>query len=106
MTHSAQLSQLIQNELPSLIAIRHDLHTHPEIGLNETRTSKVIQRELHSAGIKFQSGLGGGTGVIAQLPGLGDHSIGLRADIDALPIIEETGLSYSSQSPGIMHACG
>ena len=106
MTHSAQLSQLIQNELPSLIAIRHDLHTHPEIGLNETRTSKVIQRELHSAGIKFQSGLGGGTGVIAQLPGLGDKSIGLRADIDALPIIEETGLSYSSQSLGIMHACG
>ena len=106
MTHSAQLSQLIQNEIPSLIALRHDLHTHPEIGLNEKRTSQVIQRELHSAGIKFQSGLGGGTGVIAQLPGLGDKSIGLRADIDALPIIEETGLPYASQSPGIMHACG
>ena len=66
----------------------------------------MIQHELHSAGIKFKSGLGGGTGVIAQLPGVGDKSIGLRADIDALPIIEETGLSYSSQSPGIMHACG
>lgn len=106
MTHSAQLSQLIQNELPSLIAIRHDLHTHPEIGLNETRTSQVIQRELHSVGIKFKSGLGGGTGVIAQLTGVGEKSIGLRADIDALPIIEETGLAYASQSPGIMHACG
>lgn len=106
MTHSAQLSQLIQNELPTLIALRHDLHTHPEIGLVETRTSQVIQRELHSAGVKFQSGLGGGTGVLAHLPGVGEKSIGLRADIDALPIIEETGLAYASKNPGIMHACG
>ncbi len=106
MSHSAQLTQLIQNELPSLIAIRQDLHTHPEIGLNEVRTSQVIQRELHSVGIQFQSGLGGGTGVLAHLPGVGEKTIGLRADIDALPIIEETGLAYASQNPGVMHACG
>ncbi len=106
MTHSAQLSQLIQNELPSLIALRHDLHSHPEIGLCEKRTSQVIQRELLAAGIDFQSGLGGGTGVLAHLPGVGEKSIGLRADIDALPIIEETGLAYASQNPGFMHACG
>ncbi len=106
MNHSAQLSQLIQNELPTLIALRHDLHTHPEIGLVETRTSQVIQRELHAVGVEFKGGLVSGTGVIAHLPGTGDKSIGLRADIDALPITEETGLPYASQTPGVMHACG
>jgi len=106
MGASTQLAALIKRELPSLVAVRRDLHANPEIGLCETRTSQTIQDELTSLGIQFEAGLGGGTGVLAHLPGAGDNTVGLRADIDALPITEATGLSYASTRPGVMHACG
>jgi len=91
----------------SLVEIRHDLHAHPEVGYEEHRTSEVIQRELTAAGIEHVGGLAGGTGVLAWIPGRTDGpATGLRADIDALPIREETGLPWESTHPGRMHACG
>ncbi len=108
------LRSLIAAEMPDLVAIRRDLHAHPEIGYEEHRTSGVVQRELSRAGIEFKAGLAGGTGVMAHLPAgngsNGDKSgrpaIGLRADMDALPIEEQSNLPYASTIPGKMHACG
>lgn len=103
---SDQLRSLIAEELPELIAIRHDLHAHPELGYDETRTSGVVQRELEAAGVEYKPGLAGGTGVLGHLPGADDEAVGLRADMDALPITEETTAEYASRTPGTMHACG
>jgi len=108
---AAHLDHLIAGILPDITAIRHDLHMHPEIAFAENRTSAIIQRELTALGIAFKSGLARGTGVVAHLPatdaaGAQRPTIGLRADIDALPITELTGLSYASKNPGFMHACG
>src|SRR5262249_31874889 len=93
-----------QNEL---VAIRHDLHAHPEIGFEEHRTSDIVAKLLESWGIKVHRGLGG-TGVVGELTGKhnGNKRTGLRADMDALPILEATGLPYASKYPGKMHACG
>ncbi len=101
-----QLRTLIQQELPDLIAIRRDLHAHPELAYDENRTSGVVQRELAQAGIEFKAGLARGTGVLAHLPGNGQKALGLRADMDALPIQEANGFEYRSQNEGRMHACG
>jgi amidohydrolase len=90
-----------------MTAWRHDLHRHPELALEEHRTSAVIQQKLADFGVdEVVSGIArtGVVGVIhGQEPG---RAIGLRADIDALPILEATGLPYASTSPGVMHACG
>lgn len=94
------------NAMPELVAIRHDLHAHPELGLKEYRTSDLIARELESLGYTVTRGLAK-TGVVATLTnGTSRKSIGIRADIDALPIFEETGLPYASRTAGLMHACG
>lgn len=100
------LKELIRQELDGLIAIRRDLHAHPEIMYEEHRTSGVVQRELERAAVPFVAGLAGGTGVLGHLPGTSERAIGLRADMDALPIEEETDLPYRSTIPGKMHACG
>jgi len=91
---------------------RRDLHRHPELALRETRTSAAVQRHLRSFGVdEVHAGLAG-TGVVGVIHGAhpaGDgaaHAIGLRADMDALPIQEETGAEWASQTPGVMHACG
>jgi len=87
---------------------RHDLHAHPELGFQETRTSSVVQQKLREFGVdEIITGLAR-TGVVGVIRGQGssDRAIGLRADMDALPILEDTGLPYASQNPGIMHACG
>lgn len=87
--------------------IRRDLHAHPEVGYEEHRTSEVISKELHELGVEHVTGLAGGTGVLGWLPGgTGGDAIGLRADIDALPITEETNARWASTIPGRMHACG
>jgi hippurate hydrolase len=104
---TAALREMIARELPDLIAIRRDLHAHPELGYEEKRTSEVVQRELQKDGIAYKAGLAGGTGVFAHLPA-SSHTgtVGLRADMDALPIAEETGAPYASTISGKMHACG
>ncbi len=101
-----KLSSSITNAVPELVAIRHDLHAHPELGLEEKRTSAFIARHLESLGYEVTTGLAQ-TGVVGTLRnGTGTRSIGIRADIDALPILEETGLDYASRTSGLMHACG
>jgi len=98
---------LPREEIDHLVEIRHDLHQHPELGYEETRTCEVICRELTDAGIEFRAGLAGGTGVLAWIPGRDeDNTIALRADIDALPIEETSGVPWASTIPGRMHACG
>ena len=86
---------------------RHDLHQHPELALQETRTSAAVQAALRSFGVdEVHAGIAK-TGVVGVIRGQGPGgAIGLRADMDALPIAEETNLPYASQTPGVMHACG
>ncbi len=85
--------------------IRRNLHQYPELAYQEEKTSLLIQRELTRLGIGFKTGLAG-NGIRAEL-GAGDGScIALRADMDALPIHEETGFDFASTNAGVMHACG
>src|ERR1700690_276776 len=89
-----------------LVAIRHDIHAHPELGLQETRTAEIVAKKLEEWGIEVHRGVGV-TGVVGVLRnGNGQASVGLRADMDALPILEASELPYASQNPGRMHACG
>jgi len=102
----SRIRSLIAEELDSLVALRHDLHAHPELGYEERRTSEVVQRELAAVGIDCRAGVAGGTGVVGSIPGAAAKSIGLRADMDALPIEEQNELPYRSSHAGRMHACG
>lgn len=87
-----------------LTAIRRDLHQHPELFFQEIRTAKKITEELDELGIEYATGVAK-TGVVAHL-GEGAPVIGLRADMDALPIQEANEVEYKSLNPGVMHACG
>ncbi len=100
------LATTIDSIIDELITIRHDLHAHPELGYEENRTSKIIQDFLADSNIPFKAGLAKGTGVLAHLDGKGTKAVGLRADIDALPIIEENTFDWKSVHEGCMHACG
>lgn len=96
----------IKNYEDEMIAIRHHLHRHPELSLEEDETSKLVARYLSAWGYQVTTGLAR-TGVVGTLTkGRGGKSIGLRADMDALPITETTGLPWASHTPGKMHACG
>ena len=91
-----------------LTAIRRDIHAHPEMGLEEVRTAGLVARKLREWGIAEVTEGVGKTGVVATIKGRlpGQRAIGLRADMDALSIPEQTGLPYASTNPGVMHACG
>jgi amidohydrolase len=85
---------------------RRHLHANPELSLQEKATSAFVQQRLNELGIPFTAGVGG-HGVVATLSrGSAEGRIGLRADMDALPIAETTGLPYASRNSGVMHACG
>jgi amidohydrolase len=90
-----------------LAAIRRDLHAHPEIGFEEVRTSGIVAEKLAQWGIEVHRGLGG-TGVVGVLKGKGNGTrrVGLRADMDALPMDENTNLKWRSTIPGRFHGCG
>lgn len=89
-----------------MVAVRRDLHEHAELSGAEHRTADQIAAALARLGIPFRRGVAG-AGLIAELPGPTTHGIiALRADMDALPIQEETGLPFASKNPGVMHACG
>jgi amidohydrolase len=89
-----------------LIAIRRDLHCHPELSFQESETASKVAQHLEKLGLPFRMGVGG-HGIVADLQGdQPGPRIALRADMDALPIQEESGLPFSSTRPGIMHACG
>ncbi|MFG6501081.1 M20 aminoacylase family protein [Sulfitobacter sp. 1A13191] len=91
-----------------LTAIRQDIHAHPELGFEEVRTSGIVAEKLRAYGVdEVHEGLGG-TGVVGIIKGAGggNRRVGLRADMDALPIVEDSGVPYASTNPGRMHACG
>jgi amidohydrolase len=98
----------VEGDLSYLESFRRELHQHPELMYEEHWTAQRIREELDKTGVAYVGGLAGGTGTIAHLPATktGGRTVALRADIDALPIHEETGLPYASQIPGKMHACG
>jgi hippurate hydrolase len=85
---------------------RRHLHAHPELTLHEAETSRFVQQKLQELGIPFVAGVGGHGVVATIVRGSSNRSVGLRADMDALPINETSGVSYGSSNPGVMHACG
>lgn len=105
------LRPAIAGQVKSLTALRREFHQHPELSFQEHWTGKRVQEELAALGIEFKAGLGGGTGVVGHLPPTDPHdkhlaAVALRADMDALPIVEQTSLPYASKTAGVMHACG
>lgn len=98
------LDDYLRTGLPELVRLRRRVHAHPELGRRESATTALIVRALDAAGIPATV-LPAGTGVMAEI-GAGERVIGLRADIDALPIRESTGLPFSSTLPDVCHACG
>jgi len=114
-TASSALRPLVEGAVPHVTAIRRDLHRHPELMFEERRTSAVVCRELEALGIEHKAGLAGGTGVLGFLPATRapdsarrppTRTVALRADMDALPIEEQTGAPHASTVRGVMHACG
>ena len=98
--------ETIKTYTEEMTAIRRDFHIHPELGLEEHRTAGIVAQKLESWGIEVHRGVGvtGVVGVIRK--GSGGKRVGLRADMDCLPMDEMTNLPYRSQTPGKMHACG
>jgi amidohydrolase len=102
MLHNNRIAAIIQE----VVAWRHAIHANPELGFHEHQTANFVARQLRSFGLEVHEGIGG-TGVVGTLrSGSGNRAIGLRAELDALPIHERSGKPYASQTPGVMHACG
>lgn len=100
------IRQGIDGLAPGMIAMRRDLHQHPELAFEEHRTAGLLADHLEKLGLEVQRGVGG-TGLVAELRGTQPgKTVLVRADIDALPILEATGAAYASQTAGKMHACG
>lgn len=96
----------IDDLLPDLVALRRDLHAHPELAFEESRTAGVVAAALRLLGIEVHEGLGG-TGVVGTLRhGTSGRCVGLRADMDALPIAEQSRLPHASRRAGVHHGCG
>lgn len=90
-----------------LVALRRHLHQHPELGMEERETSRLLTQILSEAGLTVQGGLAGGTGLYVDIEGDPDGPrVGYRADIDALPIQDAKTVPYASQNPGRAHLCG
>jgi hippurate hydrolase len=98
--------QALQEAAPAFVALRRDIHRHPELAFEERRTAALVAERLKAWGYAVSEGLGG-TGVVGTLRrGQGPARLGLRADMDALPIDEASGVAWASTHPGVMHACG
>ncbi|MBT7371803.1 MAG: amidohydrolase, partial [Gammaproteobacteria bacterium] len=99
------IDQIAANK-PELTRWRRDIHAHPEIAFEEHRTAQIVADKLTEFGIEVETGIAG-TGVVGTLTrGRGNRAIGLRADLDALPILEANEFEHKSKNPGKMHACG
>ena len=99
------IDRIASNE-PELTRWRRDIHAHPELGFEETRTADIVATKLEAFGLEVHRGIGK-TGVVGVLrAGSSKRSVGLRADMDALPIIEANTFAHRSTEPGRMHACG
>ena len=101
----AALGERISSLEPELVDIRRDLHAHAELSREETRTTDCVARRLDAEGVGVR--LLPGTGLIADVGAAdAEHRVALRADMDALPVRERTGLDFASRTPGVCHACG
>ena len=102
-----RIHSIATNLAPRLIEIRRHLHAHPELSGKEYQTAAYIAGVLSAAGLQTQESVGK-TGVVGELAGAGtdERLLAIRTDMDALPIVERTGLPFSSKNQGIMHACG
>jgi amidohydrolase len=95
-----------QELAPMTISLRRDFHMHPELSFQEVRTANRVAEELRNLGLEVETGVGV-TGVVARIGDASEGpSVGIRADMDALPIHEANDTPYKSQTPGVMHACG
>ena len=100
------LLHALQARAGEFISLRRDIHRHPELAFEEHRTAALVADKLEAWGYAVERGIGG-TGVVGTLVrGQGGKRLGIRADMDALPIDEATGLDYASRNSGVMHACG
>ena len=96
----------VETDRSELTEIRRHIHAHPELSHKEVETARLVAQKLRGWGYEVTEGVGG-TGVVGRLvAGGGTRRLGIRADMDALPILEETGLPYASRNEGVMHACG
>ncbi|MBD1906779.1 M20 family metallopeptidase [Funiculus sociatus GB2-A5] len=102
-----RIKEITEKLAPRLIEIRRHIHSHPELSGQEYQTAAYVAGVLSSCGLHVQESIGR-TGVIGELKGqnIDDRLLAVRTDMDALPIVERTGLDYASRLPGIMHACG
>jgi amidohydrolase len=106
MNSNSRIAEITARLTPELAALRKRLHQHPELAFEEHETAKAVTRFLEQLGLSVKTGIGK-TGVVAVLEGARPgRTIGIRADMDALPIHEQTGLPFASKLPGKMHACG
>lgn len=100
------IDSIAEEITPKLIELRHSIHAHPELAFEEHRTASVVADALGGLGLEPRTGVGG-TGVVAVIrDGGAGRTVGVRADLDALPVTETTGLPFASTVPGKMHACG
>ena len=102
-----QILAKAEQYFPEVQAIRHHLHANPELSFHETNTSAYVAEKLKALGVTYQHGIAG-TGVVALIAGKNPRKrcIALRADMDALPIMEANDVPYRSLNDGVMHACG
>jgi amidohydrolase len=103
----AKIRSIVETLAPRLIEIRRHIHAHPELSGQEHQTAAYIAGVLSAAGLQTQESVGK-TGVVGELTGTGNDGrvLAIRTDMDALPIVERTGLAFSSRNEGVMHACG
>jgi amidohydrolase len=110
----AKIDEIVRAVAPDIIALRRDIHAHPELSLQETRTAGLVAERFRALGLEVREGIGG-TGVLGVLRGAKPgRVVAFRGDMDALPVAEETGLPYASKvrvvrdgrETGVMHACG
>ncbi len=102
-----KIKSLAKEQAASVVANRRHLHTNPELSFEEFKTAQFVAEELRALGLSPQEGIAG-TGLVALIEGKnpGKKIVGLRADMDALPIVEANDVPYKSLVPGVMHACG
>jgi hippurate hydrolase len=100
-----RIDSIVTKIAPEMIDLRRRIHEHPELAFEEHKTAALVADSLKGIGIAPQTGIGK-TGVVGVLKGNGGATLGIRADLDALPIMEATNLPFASKVPGKMHACG
>ncbi len=100
-----QINALAEKVYPRVVELRRRIHAHPELAFEEHETAALVAETLHSAGVEVKTGVAK-TGVVGVLRGNGKKVVALRSDMDALPILEATGLPFASMNTGKMHACG